>query len=57
VNGFFQFIYSFQPHLALGFTQPLTEISTISRKIMFLGSKARPERQDDKVTVTREPNV
>jgi hypothetical protein len=34
--GFFQFTYSFQPHYAL---EPVTEMSTISRKIMFLGSR------------------
>jgi hypothetical protein len=30
---------------ALGFTQSLTEVSTRSRKIMCLGSRARPVRQ------------
>jgi hypothetical protein len=28
--------------MVLGFTQTLTEMSTRSRKIMFLGSRARP---------------
>jgi hypothetical protein len=31
----------------LRFTQPLTEISTKSIKVMFLGSRARPERRAD----------
>jgi hypothetical protein len=37
---------------ALGprFTQPLTKMSTRSRKIMFLGSKARPVRMADNLT-------
>jgi hypothetical protein len=30
-----------------GFTQPLTQISTKGRKVMFLGSKARPVRRAD----------
>jgi hypothetical protein len=32
---------------ALGFTQPLTEMSTRSRKVMFLGSRAWPVRRAD----------
>jgi hypothetical protein len=28
-------------------TQPLTEMTTRNRKIMFLGSKTRPERKAD----------
>jgi hypothetical protein len=40
VNDFYQFTQSFRSHYALGFTQPLTEMSTRSIKIMFLGSKA-----------------
>jgi hypothetical protein len=33
-----------------GFTQPLTEMSTRSREIMFLGSRARPVRKADNLT-------
>jgi hypothetical protein len=50
IKEFFQFTLSFEPHQALGFTQPLTEISTRSRKIMFLGSKERPVRKADNLT-------
>jgi hypothetical protein len=47
-----------RPHLALGFTQPLTEMSTSNIKlIMFLGSKARPVRRADNLTAIREPIV
>jgi hypothetical protein len=38
-------------------TQPLTEMSTRSRKIMFLGSKARPVRRADNLTAICEPTV
>jgi hypothetical protein len=40
-----------------GFTQPLTEMSTRSRKIMFLGSRARPVRRADNLTSICEPIV
>jgi hypothetical protein len=43
--------------MALGFTRPLTEMSTISRKIMFLGSRARPVRRTDGLTAISEPIV
>jgi hypothetical protein len=33
--------------MPVGFTQPLTEMSTGSRQIMFLGSKVRPVREAD----------
>jgi hypothetical protein len=33
--------------LGPGFTQPLAEMSTRSRKIMFLGSRAQPVRRAD----------
>jgi hypothetical protein len=39
-----------RPHWALGFTQPLTEMSTRSSKIMFLGSKVWPARRADYLT-------
>jgi hypothetical protein len=38
-----------------GFTQPLTEMSTRSRKIMFLGSKARPVLRIDDLTAISQP--
>jgi hypothetical protein len=38
---------------ALGFTQPLIEMSTRSRKIMFL----RPVRKADNLTAICEPTV
>jgi hypothetical protein len=43
--------------LALEFTQPLIELSTRSREIMFLGSKVRPVRGADKLTAIYEPTV
>jgi hypothetical protein len=33
--------------LSLGFTQPLTEMSTRSRKIVFLGGRAWPVGKTD----------
>jgi hypothetical protein len=57
----FKFTSSFQPHYALGFTQPLTEISTRNIKIiiiiMFLGSKVRLVRGADNLTAIYEPIV
>jgi hypothetical protein len=38
-----------QPHCALGFSQPLTEINTRSWKIMFLGIKRQSARKADTV--------
>jgi hypothetical protein len=44
--------------LGLGFTQPLTEMSTRNIKIItFLGSKVRPVRRADNLTDTCEPIV
>jgi hypothetical protein len=44
--------------IILGFTQPLTEMSTRNIKIMmFLGSKVRPERRADNLTDICEPTV
>jgi hypothetical protein len=48
---------SFQPHYALVFTQPPTKMSTRSREIVFLGSKARPVHKDDNLTAVCEPTV
>jgi hypothetical protein len=39
---FFQITKSFRPQQALGFTRTLTEMSTRSRKVLFLGSRMRP---------------
>jgi hypothetical protein len=45
-------------HQALGFTQPLTEMSTRNIKIkMFLGSKVRRVRRTDNLTAICEPIV
>jgi hypothetical protein len=41
MNEFFFSIYLIL-HATLGFTQPITEMSSRSRKIMFMGSRARP---------------
>jgi hypothetical protein len=50
VNEFF-LIYLILPlHQAPRFTQPLTEMSTKTRKIMFLRSRARPVRRADNIT-------
>jgi hypothetical protein len=56
-NFFFQFTKSFWPHDALGFTQPITEISTKNRKIMFLGNKLRQVRRADSLAAIYEPIV
>jgi hypothetical protein len=54
---FFQITYSLQPHQALRFTQPLTEMSTRGRKIMFLGNKVRPVLRADNLAAICEPIV
>jgi hypothetical protein len=44
--------------MALGFTQPLTEMSTGNiKKIVFWGSKVRPVRGADNLTAIYEPIV
>jgi hypothetical protein len=51
-------IYLIHPAVqALESTQLLTEMSTRSRKLMFLGSKARPVRRADNLTAICEPIV
>jgi hypothetical protein len=45
------------PTKALGYTQPLTEMSTKRRKIMFLGSRARPVLRADNLATFYEPTV
>jgi hypothetical protein len=47
---------SFRPHKALGFTQPLSEMSTRNiKKKKFLGSKVWLVRGADNLTVIYEP--
>jgi hypothetical protein len=44
--------------MALGFTQPLTEMSTRNRKIIiFLGRKVRPVRRADNLAAICESIV
>jgi hypothetical protein len=43
--------------VAQGFTQPLTELSTRSRILMFLGSRARQVRKTDNLAAICEPTV
>jgi hypothetical protein len=43
--------------MALRFTQPLTEMSIRSRKIMFLGRRTRSVRRADNLTAICEPIV
>jgi hypothetical protein len=43
--------------MALGFTQPLTELSTRSTKIIFLESKVRSVHRADNLTTICEPIV
>jgi hypothetical protein len=43
--------------MELGWTQPLTEMSTRNIKIMFLGSKVRSVSRVDKLTAIFEPIV
>jgi hypothetical protein len=55
VIEFFQFISFIQQHLAMGFTQSLTKVSTRGRKIMLLGSKFQPVRRADNLVGICEP--
>jgi hypothetical protein len=41
--------------MALGFTQPLAERSTINRKIIFLGSRARPALWSENLNAICKP--
>jgi hypothetical protein len=52
-HGFFDLPNLPSRNMALGFTQPLTEISTRN----FLGVKGRPARKADNFTATYEPTV
>jgi hypothetical protein len=48
---------SFRVHWALGFTQPLTETSTRSRKIILQGSSAWPVHRTNYLIANSEPTV
>jgi hypothetical protein len=54
---FFLIYLIFPDAQALGFTQPLTEFITRSRKIIFLGSRAGPVRKSNNLTAICEPIV
>jgi hypothetical protein len=43
--------------MAVELTQPLTEMSNRSRKIMFLGSRTRPVHEAYNLTAIYEPIV
>jgi hypothetical protein len=43
--------------MAQGFTQPLTELNTSSRKVFILMSRTRPMRKPDSLTAICEPIV
>jgi hypothetical protein len=57
MNEFFQITKSFWPQYALGFTQPLTEMNTRSRKILFMGRKVWPVFRDDNLASICGPIV
>jgi hypothetical protein len=52
-------VWWFKNHLcrSAAFTQPLTEMCTISGKIIFLESRARPVRRADNLTAISETIV
>jgi hypothetical protein len=56
MNEFFSIYLILPAALGLGFTQLLKEMSTRSRRKMFLGSRARPVRRADNLTAMCEPN-
>jgi hypothetical protein len=56
VSEFLQFTSFFQPHYALGFTQPLIEMSSGSRK-EFWGVQRRGCVKANKITAICEPIV
>jgi hypothetical protein len=53
IGCFFQLTQSFQPHMALGSTQPLTEMSTKN----LPGGKGRAARKANNLTSIYEPIV
>jgi hypothetical protein len=48
---------SFQSHQAVGFTQSLTEMSTRSERMLFLGSGAQPVRKANNLLTDCLDNV
>jgi hypothetical protein len=56
MNYFFMYLI-LPAALDLEFTQPLIEMSTRNRKIMFLGSRARPMRKANNLAAVCKPNV
>jgi hypothetical protein len=56
VNEFYSIYLILPAATGSGFTQPITEMSTRSRK-MFLGSRLRPVRRAHNLTSIREPIV
>jgi hypothetical protein len=57
VNEFFPIYLTIPAALDPAFAEPLTQMSSKSRKIMFLGSRARPVRRADNLTAICEANV
>jgi hypothetical protein len=57
VRWFFLIYLILPAALGPGFTQPLTEMSTRSRKIIFLGSKVQLVHRADNLTNISEPTV
>jgi hypothetical protein len=57
VTEFFSMYLTFRLHWALMFIQPLTEMSTKSRKIMFLGSSAAGVRRANNLAAICLDNV
>jgi hypothetical protein len=54
-NFFFNLSHSFNLSMVLGFTQPLTEMSSLLEDIS--GAKAQPARKADNINVICEPTV
>jgi hypothetical protein len=57
LNEFFLIYIILRPHCGLWFTQPPTEMNTRSRKMKFLGNKARPVRKADNFIIICKPIV
>jgi hypothetical protein len=57
VSEFFQLTYCFQPHNGPGVHSASNRMSTRNRKVMFLGSRARPSRKAENPTAIYEPIV
>jgi hypothetical protein len=55
MRWFFKFTWTFRPHCALGFTQPLTEMSTRNIKLIrFLRNKVRRVHRPNNLTAICE---